>query len=106
MNLTNRHLGILQRCVVDNTAFQWEEIATALGFEPNKIEMIKASKSNDIPKCLMEVLTEWLRRAKKTGDKPRTVQILYDVLVDRDFNVEAEELLKEIQKSTDLEIFM
>ena len=94
-------LDILQKHIVDEVSFKWKEIATALGCYPNKIETVNANhvKTGD---SMLKILTDWLRESKGTGDKPRTLKTLYDVLIDRDCREEAERMLQAVAERGEL----
>ena len=94
--LKTRHMAVVQRTIIDEVPQKWKGIATYLEFELNKIEIIKAKK-NDKEKCY-EMLAEWLKHAKGSGELPRTLNTLYDALVDRDCRPEADKLVEEVKR--------
>ena len=90
------HLPILQRCIIDEVPGKWEEIGIQLGFQSNKLENI-SDNWNRPKERMKDMLRQWLRRGNGTGDKPRTVQTLFDTLVDRSCRPEAELLEREFR---------
>ena len=92
----NRHMDVVQKAIIDEVPQKWKEIATSLKFELNKIGKVEAKK-NDQEKCY-EMLAEWLKYAKGSGELPRTLNTLYDALVDRDCRPEADKLVEEVKR--------
>ena len=89
-------MAVVQRTIIDEVPQKWKEIATYLEFELNKIEIIKAKK-NDKEKCY-EMLAEWLKYAKGSGELPRTLKSLHNAFVDRDCKPEADKLVEEVRR--------
>ena len=78
--MKTRHMAVVQRTIIDEVPQKWKGIATYLEFELNKIEIVGAKK-NDKEKCY-EMLAEWLKHAKGSGELPRTLKSLHNALVD------------------------
>ena len=89
-------MDVVQKAIIDEVPQEWKEIATYLKFGQNKIGKIEAKK-NDQEKCY-EMLAEWLKRTKGSGNLPRTLNTLYDALVDRDCSPEADKLVEEVKR--------
>ena len=94
--MKTRHMAVVQRTIIDEVPQKWKGIATYLEFELNKIEIVGAKK-NDKEKCY-EMLAEWLKHAKGSGELPRTLKSLHNALVDRDCRPEADKLVEEVKR--------
>ena len=89
-------MAVVQRTIIDEVPQKWKGIATYLEFELNKIEIVGAKK-NDKEKCY-EMLAEWLKHAKGSGELSKTLKSLHNALVDRDCRPEADKLVEEVKR--------
>ena len=89
-------MDVLLRKVIDKVPQKWEEIAICLQFEDNKIASLKDTKLNNEGLC-KAMLRSWLRQEKESGSRPRTLNTLYKVLVDRNCKLEAKELVEAVK---------
>ena len=87
---------MLLRKVIDKVPQKWEEIAICLQFEDNKIASFKDPKLNNEGLC-KAMLRSWLRQERESGSRPRTLNTLYKVLVDRNCKCEAKELVEAVK---------
>ena len=93
----DKHMNVVQKAIIDEVPQKWKEIATSLKFELNKIGKVEAKYTDQDKRCY-EMLAEWLKHAKGSGELPRTLNTLYDALVDRDCRPEADKLVEEVKR--------
>ena len=83
---------ILQRCIIEEVPDRWRDIGIELEFENNKLNRISGPHTKPDKDRMREMLVEWLRFSRGTGDKPRTIGILVDTLKEQNCVPEAEKL--------------
>ena len=63
------------------------------------MDSIEHDSGKDKKEICLKMFSEWLKRAKETGDLPRTLQSVYAALDDRDEKQVADELVATIQNA-------
>ena len=62
-------------------AAKWQDIGTCLGLKLPILDNIKADHSRSCEQACREMLTRWCKRESRTGDKPRTLNVILEALV-------------------------
>ena len=93
------HLSVLQTVVVDRVSHKWRGIATFLKFSINKMDSIEHEVGREKKDLCLKMFSEWLKRAKETGELPRTLRSVCEALCDRDEKQVADELVATIQNA-------
>ena len=91
----DRHFDVLSKVIISVVPHKWNNIGTYLGLSYTKLQAIKAASSENSDR-LSDVFGQWLRGDKGTGKEPRTVQTVYDALVDSECRPEADSLVKKL----------
>ena len=97
--LKDGHLSVLQTVVVDRVSHKWRGIATFLMFSINKMDSREHDSGKDKKEICFKMFSEWLKRAKETGDLPRTLGSVCEALDDRDEKQVADGLVAAIQNA-------
>ena len=62
-------------------AAKWRDIGTCLGLQLPILDNIKADHSRSCEQACQEMLTRWCKREFRTGDQPRTLDVILEALV-------------------------
>ena len=62
----------LLKKVVPSVASKWLQLGVHLGMEAAILKTFKATESQDVNLCCLEMLEYWLQGARGTGESPRT----------------------------------
>ena len=89
----DKHFDVLSEVIISVVPHRWKNVGVYLGLSYIKLQAIKAASSEDSDR-LSDVFGQWLRGDKGTGEKPRTVQTVYDALVESNCRPEADSLVK------------
>ena len=75
---------------------RWHDLGLRLGLHKNTLETIEKNHPRDVSRCLMECLSQWLRRADNVDSKGgATYDSLSDALRSMNENAVADKLDKE-----------
>ena len=91
----DRHFDVLSKVIISVVPHKWNNIGTYLGLSYTKLQAIEADRSKNSDR-LSDVFGQWLRGDKGTGEEPRTVQTVYDALVESECRPEADSLVKKL----------
>ena len=100
-------MTVLKEYIVDRVPHKWKDIATELGFHYIKVDAIEADSARNSDR-LLTVFGLWLRKANGTGKRERTLQTVYEALLNCDCKPESEDLSQHfgISKSMLEKIFL
>ena len=97
--LKDGQLSVLQTVMVDRVSHKWRGIATFLKFSINKMDSIEHDAGKEKRDVYLKMFSEWLKRAKETGDLPRTLRSVCEALDDHDEKQVADGLVAAIQNA-------
>ena len=87
-------IDLLKRCGFPES--RWHELGLRLGLHKNTLETIERNHPGDVSRCLIECLSQWLRRADNVeGRGGTTCDSLSDALQSMNENAVADKLDKE-----------
>ena len=85
---------MLKRCGFPQT--RWYELGLTLGLHKNTLDALEMIFCGDVPQCLIECLSQWLRRAGNVcKGKEATFDSLSDALKSMNENAAADKLDQE-----------
>ena len=68
----------MKRCGFPET--RWQDLGLRLGLHKNTLDTIERNHSGDVSRCLIECLSQWLRRAHNVDSKGGAWDSLSDAL--------------------------
>ena len=77
--------------LVNKVSTEWKKFGTILGFEPNQLEEWKEESHDNLTKCWLKVMEEWLNDGS-VQEYPTTWEGLYSLLNDCEHSETAIEL--------------
>ena len=60
-------IALLKRCGFPES--RWQELGLILGLHKNTLDTIEKNHPGDVSRCLMECLSQWLRRADNVDSR-------------------------------------
>ena len=88
-------IDILEKCSFPES--RWDELGLRLGLHKNTLDAIERNHHGDVSRCLMECLSQWLRRADSVDSRGggATYDSLSDAIRSMNENAVADKLDKE-----------
>ena len=88
-------IALLKRCGFPES--RWQELGLILGLHKNTLDTIEKNHPGDVSRCLIECLSQWLRRADSVDSRGggATYDSLSGAIQSMDENAVADKLDKE-----------